>query len=193
MPGRRPSPRNSLTSPDVRAVAVFVYALCEPDSGAVRYVGRSSNPQARLVSHMAQSSERVTAWIGGLRALGMAPQLRILREVPAGEDSAAIERLAIGEHIARGCDLLNVHGGNRRKGLKISFVPKNLGGAEMIKLGLSQVVIAEGLGCSQSQVHGWMRGRTVPTGIWRAAIEDSLGIYWRLWDQPLPGTKSEAA
>jgi ribosome-binding protein aMBF1 (putative translation factor) len=86
-----------------------------------------------------------------------------------------------------------VHGGIRRKGLKIGFAPKNLGGAELVKLGMSQCALAEQLGCSQPQVHGWMRGRTVPTGRWRAVMEDCLGIYWRLWDQPVARDKSEAA
>jgi hypothetical protein len=95
---RKHAPRNGLSAPDVRAVPVFIYALCEPDGGHVRYVGKSSYPRGRLASHRTGGNSRLRMWILKLEKLGVEPDLRVLRKVDAGENAAEAERAAIAEH-----------------------------------------------------------------------------------------------
>lgn len=70
-----------------------VYGLVDPRSGAVRYVGRTTDVQRRFRAHM--SDETVSAnptvstkraWINELSAAGLVPELRILEKC---EDAAA--------------------------------------------------------------------------------------------------------
>lgn len=61
---------------------VFIYALCEPDTGEVRYVGKAKDPKKRLSTHLAGKSQcHRTNWISSLRAKGLKPSLEILDEV----------------------------------------------------------------------------------------------------------------
>lgn len=92
--------------PDIRPVSVFIYALTDPD-GAVRYVGKSANPRKRLSSHRHHTaSAPVRAWISELRKLDEFPRMKILKEIPPGEDSAPWELHFILEH-RKQSDLLN--------------------------------------------------------------------------------------
>lgn len=100
----------SLHLPDVRAVPVFVYALVDPRTSVVRYVGRSANPRNRLNSHCHRTAARkVYAWAEELRALGLRPQLVVLERVSPGSDSAPRE-LFWTEHFAEHGHLLNAWG-----------------------------------------------------------------------------------
>lgn len=82
----------------------YVYALCEPSTGAVRYVGKSSNPARRLDAHCAKSAaSAVRDWVA---AVGE-PKLKVLSE-HADETSALVaERELIKLHWAAGAQLLN--------------------------------------------------------------------------------------
>lgn len=62
---------------------VYIYALCDPRSGAVRYIGESFNPLSRLTSHIigGRRQDRGTplqAWISTLLAEGLEPEMLIL-------------------------------------------------------------------------------------------------------------------
>lgn len=73
---------------DIRKVPVFIYALAEPTTGEVRYVGKSQNPRYRISSHASRSgAPLVREWIASLRADGAEPALVILYEVSAGHDA----------------------------------------------------------------------------------------------------------
>jgi hypothetical protein len=93
--------------------------------------------------------------------------------------------MALGEHLAHGARLLNVHGTGRGYGMRTVANPTNLGAFELVELGLTQQAIASVLGCQQGHVHFWMHGSRLPSAVYRAKIEDAFGIYWRLWDQPI--------
>lgn len=68
---------------------VYIYALCEPDTGEIRYVGQSNNPAARLTYHLSNSAAaNVRAWVSGLG--GRRPMSVVLGEVSA-EDADAEE------------------------------------------------------------------------------------------------------
>lgn len=97
-----------------------IYALTDPD-GAIRYVGKSTNPRGRIACHASHggSAVGVRNWIRALRAAGNEPGLVILAEVPAGESAFAWEDRFIREHMGSG-RLLNVHlPGDRNPGSRM--------------------------------------------------------------------------
>jgi hypothetical protein len=94
-------------------VAVFIYALCDPDTKAPVYVGQTINTKVRLRQHMAEANmpaaygNRVKGdWILSLKAQGKKPELTVLQEVEHTEANNAefswVERLR-----AEGHTLLN--------------------------------------------------------------------------------------
>lgn len=60
----------------------FIYALVDPKTQEVRYVGKADDPQKRFASHLNDTSNPYKAfWIRQLKAQGYIPTLKILEEV----------------------------------------------------------------------------------------------------------------
>lgn len=60
----------------------FIYALCEPGTRTVRYIGKSNTPEKRLKNHLSTSSRAANHLGCWLRSLGkFSPVLVVLREV----------------------------------------------------------------------------------------------------------------
>ncbi len=59
---------------------LYIYALCDPRTGEVRYVGCSSKPYQRYGSHLARHGWNTPKieWVAELRALHLHPRLWIL-------------------------------------------------------------------------------------------------------------------
>lgn len=90
--------------------AMDIYGLFDPRTGELRYVGKARDAQKRLKGHL--SARRRTPlydWIGALRALGLAPDMRVLETVAPHEWQAA-ERRLIARH-RQTSRLLNVADG----------------------------------------------------------------------------------
>lgn len=85
---------------------VFIYALCEPGTRTVRYIGYSNNPKKRLRTHKCRSTP-AGSW---LRGLTEKPNLVILSEVPA-ESRKSEEVRYITNARMLGMNLLNVNEG----------------------------------------------------------------------------------
>lgn len=92
-----------------------IYVLKEPDTGAVRYVGRSVNPCARYSGHMSAAEmmrpgiRDKKRWIAdcALRT-GRYPDLEVIEEdVPRSKERER-EQWWIDKYLAEGCVLLNV-------------------------------------------------------------------------------------
>lgn len=65
---------------------VFIYGLCDPDTGELRYIGKSNNPKKRLSNHLtSRFKSHRTSWIQSLLTKGRRPKLEILLEVPEVE------------------------------------------------------------------------------------------------------------
>lgn len=64
------------------ADTTFIYALVDPVTHAVRYVGKSNNPARRLIIHVSgdKCNTWKDRWLAQLKACGMRPDLRILEE-----------------------------------------------------------------------------------------------------------------
>lgn len=85
----------------------FVYALCEPAGGTVRYVGRCTSLQQRYIVHLLEKtgSARMTEWVNSIAP--EAPELRVLHVVHTIREAEHLERDEIANHVGSGIDLLN--------------------------------------------------------------------------------------
>lgn len=92
---------------------VFVYALCEPDTGAVRYIGITTSPKTRLQGHISEckraklSALPKVVWLRQVLASGQVPTLHVLQQCTA-EDWAQAERRWIQHFREAGAQLTNV-------------------------------------------------------------------------------------
>lgn len=91
--------------------AASIYGLNCPKTGALRYIGKAADPQARYKGHLREARRRTPLydWIAKLRSEGLLPVLVILEaEV---KDWREAERRLIAEARARGDRLLNLADG----------------------------------------------------------------------------------
>lgn len=70
---------------------VSIYALCDPDTNEIRYIGRVSDVDRRYRQHL---STEVHEWVVSLLAQNKTPVIKILSVVPESEANDA-ERNAI--------------------------------------------------------------------------------------------------
>jgi hypothetical protein len=93
---------------------VAIYGLFCPETGALRYVGRTADPHRRWSQHCRGHFEQraipVAAWCRALRERGLAPKMRVFTWCV---DWEAAETRLIAAHRAAGADLLNVARGGR--------------------------------------------------------------------------------
>lgn len=111
---------------DPESVRLFVYALCEPDGRAIRYVGLTSNLWTRLRSHFRKcQSPNVRDWLRGLRERGLIPSMIVLREVRGLKAGLAAESEEIRrQHGIIGDQLLNENEISNRRGSGIDWSRK---------------------------------------------------------------------
>lgn len=85
----------------------FIYALCEPGTGVIRYIGKANDPKVRFGYHI-RSSIKFRSHLGSwLRSLaGRRPTLLVLKEVDQAS-WAEEERRFIKAAKAIGIDLVN--------------------------------------------------------------------------------------
>ena len=92
----------------------FIYALCCPLSGEIRYIGKSNNPKGRFTKHKSKNSKDNNLdkkeWIKNLLSNNLLPVLKILEEVSI-EEWKNKEKFYIKEYKNNGCNLLNICGG----------------------------------------------------------------------------------
>lgn len=66
----------------------FIYALCEPGTRTIRYIGKAHDPQHRLRKHLCRSikgKNHLGAWLSKLKIQNQIPDLLILKSVPTSE------------------------------------------------------------------------------------------------------------
>ncbi len=93
----------------------YIYALLCPQ-GEIRYVGKSTNPVARLRSHLSRARSGETKhhaanWIRSLIAKGEKPTVEVVLQVPEGEPWEPYEIRLIAEFKEAGHRLTNSTGG----------------------------------------------------------------------------------
>lgn len=102
----------------------YIYGLFDPNTGAIRYIGRSTNPEKRFASHRNMSQNDVkTAWVRELRKNGQRPELAIIETCTAetvkdaewGWIKRCMEAGAdLTNRIYPGCEAMNYTGRRRR-------------------------------------------------------------------------------
>jgi hypothetical protein len=78
---------------------ILIYALTDPDTGGVRYIGQTKNLWRRYVLHLTrlEGTSAKVAWLKDMEAKDQIPGLRVLGTVAA--DEAAIRE----RHFLRPC------------------------------------------------------------------------------------------
>lgn len=85
-----------------------MYALCEPVTGEVRYIGYSQDPAERHGKHLRDRSKTYKChWIKKLLRSGLAPQLRVMCVVEDAAEAKRVEVALIAMHRRRGARLTN--------------------------------------------------------------------------------------
>ena len=92
---------------------VFIYALSDPRTNEIRYVGKAKNATRRFSQHISNSETgKKAAWIRGLISLSLRPCLDVLQVVSENEWEES-EQWWISYLRSIGCPLLNIDkGGN---------------------------------------------------------------------------------
>jgi DNA-binding XRE family transcriptional regulator len=90
----------------------YVYLHVDPLDKSERYVGITINLKMRLYQHMHDTSTNPDkiAWLQGLKAQGLKPEVQVLEECRDPEHAREREIYWIGYYIERGAHLLNVSG-----------------------------------------------------------------------------------
>jgi hypothetical protein len=100
-----------------KAKNVFIYALVDPTSNDIRYIGKSLCPKKRLKVHMSDSSQTSKVeWLTSLKENGEIPKIKIL-EITDEDHWPKKEKWWIKEGLHRGWPLTNISmggGGNKR-------------------------------------------------------------------------------
>ena len=103
---RRASPRGEHTP------ISYVYALIDPFSNSVCYVGKTMDPGSRLTGHVAEARKGVdrpvSSWVRQILRDGSRPRMLALAITPQGNPTLERERAEIRRHLDAGCRLRNV-------------------------------------------------------------------------------------
>lgn len=100
-----------------------LYALCDPETDEVRYIGQTVRPSMRLFEHIAPQNliakTHKNHWIKKLLREGKRPSMIILKWVPLSEIDAA-EVAMIKEYRQKGARLTNYTNGGSDYGYSLS-------------------------------------------------------------------------
>lgn len=104
----------------VSAPKYIVYGLFDPETGELRYVGKSTFGWKRVARHWAPSClanprnrARSKAWCKSVLARGLIPVGQVLETCSSAEEVGDREVFWIAEYRARGADLVNHDAGGR--------------------------------------------------------------------------------
>lgn len=98
---------------------VYIYALVDPESGLIRYIGKSERPAERLQNHMNERSNcHRSHWLQSLKARGLRAEMLILERIDGSWPWQHSERRWIAYGKANGWPLVNnTNGGDGVNGL----------------------------------------------------------------------------
>jgi len=108
--------------------SLIIYALIDPRTGEVKYIGKSTTGYRRIQAHLVPTQLEANTpkirWIKELLNIGLVPQARVLLIVADKADLSTEERRLIAEHRATGYALTNAtDGGDGLSGRK--FTPEH--------------------------------------------------------------------
>lgn len=115
-----------------------IYGLVDPRDGRVRYVGKTKKElEARLAEHrnFDTKSDAKTAWVVGLRKLGLAPTIVLLDSMRTCErNSDDEEEFWVRVYRAEGHSLLNTREGGSRGRIVRRFPPEEIAALRIGKM-----------------------------------------------------------
>lgn len=84
----------------VSPVPYSVYALIDPSSDVVRYVGMTNNLPRRVVEHFTLRGKniRLNAWLANLALVGYVPFVKVLETCESKEKAVMQEAVHIASH-----------------------------------------------------------------------------------------------
>lgn len=88
-----------------------IYALVDPRTEEVRYIGYTGNLKNRYTTHCSlkdKGNPEKQAWVDELKALKLKPQLIVLEETPEKADALLCEKSWIQAYLEQGAILTNV-------------------------------------------------------------------------------------
>jgi hypothetical protein len=108
-------------------VTFYVYALRDPETLAVHYIGQTYDPLRRLANHQQPSTQSIAmrAWVGSLKERGLSPMLEIL-EMCSVDEASTIENRVIREHLLQGAPLINKNYGGAWRNTQANYSPPPL-------------------------------------------------------------------
>ena len=87
---------------------VHIYALCDPKTNQIRYIGKSQRVKERYSNHLNDKSKtHKVNWINSLKNKGLKPTLIILEELEDNQDWKEREMFWINQGRLNGWDLVN--------------------------------------------------------------------------------------
>jgi GIY-YIG catalytic domain len=94
----------------------YIYCLANPETGQVRYVGKTNDPKKRIAAHLSNKAERArpkVCWIDSLIKKGLTPSMEVIEVVECESDAdwQDAERFWIAYFKFLGFRLLNLDGG----------------------------------------------------------------------------------
>jgi hypothetical protein len=104
---------------------IYIYALRDPITNLIRYIGKTKDFKKRLQSHISgarnlEKSHRCARWIREIVAQGAKPTMVVLHSMPDDGDWQAAEKKHIAEYLALGHQLTNTTiGGNGFRDISI--------------------------------------------------------------------------
>lgn len=102
-----------LSTPDCTPSTTFIYALLDSRTGHIRYVGKSDNPDQRLLRHTKErGSAHKNNWLRQLEREGLWPVLRVIEEC-SRDNWQERERYWIAFYREAGEPLTNILGGGQ--------------------------------------------------------------------------------
>lgn len=103
---------HALLAPDTKVRDFVLYSLSDPDSGEVRYVGKTDNLQRRYTNHLSPATlnrnrSKKNSWIKSLLAKGKLPKIQVIDSGVSAEDIDEAERFWISVYRGWGVRLTN--------------------------------------------------------------------------------------
>ncbi len=88
---------------------IYIYALKDPTTNEIRYVGKTNNPTNRYAGHLSDKNNRLhkTRWINTLKENGLLPVIEIL-ECASRDNWKERERYWIKKCRSEGANLTNI-------------------------------------------------------------------------------------
>jgi hypothetical protein len=91
---------------------IHIYGLREPDTGLIRYIGKTTNPHRRWLNHLCEKSHcHRTCWIRALHRRGLRPEMVIIETVSGEWPWQESERFWIGFALKNDWPLVNMTSG----------------------------------------------------------------------------------